>query len=639
MPQVVQLGQLNTAALQVADVYVQIVPPQFLINGIPTNVVGIVGSASWGQVGAAVIVGGYADYASKFGQMVPRKYDMGTHVWTSYLQGGQAVYRCVRVTDGSDVAASVTVQTNCLTLTSKYTGSLGNSQTAVLAAGSQANSWKITLNLPGRIAEVFDNITQGIQSIAVTAGTGYTSVPAVTATAAPSGGVNAQVNAALKLLAAPTIAVGGNGYVVSDTITLPNGVVLTVATLSGSAVATVTLTNPGSLTAGNVPTNPVAQSSTSGVGTGATFTLGAWGLGTPTIVNPAINLGQTGLRGPSQIMVATNGTGTATPIAATLTLAGGTDGAGAVNGTTLLGSDVLPRKGMYALRGTGASIMLSDCDDSTTWSTQVAFGLGEGVYMIACGPSGPTRFRTPVRQGTAGIDSYALKLMLGDWVYILDTVNNQTRSSRRRASSPACSATSPRTSRRSTSRSRASSGRRRATPACPTPRRTCSAGARRHRRDLQPDPGRQYFGCRNGRNTSSNAAIHGDNYTRMTNYIAFTIAGGIGIYVGSSRRRTAPPAKVTLDSFFSNLQQQGLIGNASGTDAFQVEARRHEQPAGRVALGYQQADVKVTYLSVIEFFIVNIEGGQTVRSSAPRSPPSAPPSSPFRSVVDAPPLA
>jgi hypothetical protein len=33
------------------------------------------------------------------------------------------------------------------------------------------------------------------------------------------------------------------------------------------------------------------------------------------------------------------------------------------------------------------------------------------------------------------------------------------------------------------------------------------AGARRHRRDLQPDPGYgNVFGCRNGRNTSSNAA-------------------------------------------------------------------------------------------------------------------------------------
>jgi hypothetical protein len=650
MPQVVQLGQLNTAALQVADVYVQIVPPQFLINGIPTNVVGIVGSASWGQVGAAVIVGGYADYASKFGQMVPRKYDMGTHVWTSYLQGGQAVYRCVRVTDGSDVAASVTVQTNCLTLTSKYTGSLGNSQTAVLAAGSQANSWKITLNLPGRIAEVFDNITQGIQSIAVTAGTGYTSVPAVTATAAPSGGVNAQVNAALKLLAAPTIAVGGNGYVVSDTITLPNGVVLTVATLSGSAVATVTLTNPGSLTAGNVPTNPVAQSSTSGVGTGATFTLGAWGLGTPTIVNPgqgytvaptltvvggggsggalvatlaywpnvaaAINLGQTGLRGPSQIMVATNGTGTATPIAATLTLAGGTDGAGAVNGTTLLGSDVLPRKGLYALRGTGASvIMLSDCDDSTTWSTQVAYGLGEGAYMIACGPSSDSISNAATVKATAGIDSYALKLMLGDWIYMLDTVNNQTRLVSPQGYVAGLLGNLAPNQSTLNKQMQGIVGTQKSYTGVPYTTADLQALAQAGIDVIcNPIPAGNMFGCRNGRNTSSNAVIHGDNYTRMTNFLAFTIAGGMGIYVGTlqtkdQRRR----AKTTLDSFLSNLQQQGLIGNASGTDAFQVVLDDTNNPFNRVALGYEQADVKVTYLSVVEFLIINLEGGQSVQ--------------------------
>ena len=53
MPQVVQIGQINTAALSVADVYLQIVPPQLLINGIPTNVVGVVGTAAWGPVGGA----------------------------------------------------------------------------------------------------------------------------------------------------------------------------------------------------------------------------------------------------------------------------------------------------------------------------------------------------------------------------------------------------------------------------------------------------------------------------------------------------------------------------------------------------------------------------------------------------------
>jgi len=69
------------------------------------------------------------------------------------------------------------------------------------------------------------------------------------------------------------VAAGGNGYAVGNTITLPDGVVLTVATLTATAVATVTITNAGSVYTGAVPTNPVAQQSTNGTGTGASFTL------------------------------------------------------------------------------------------------------------------------------------------------------------------------------------------------------------------------------------------------------------------------------------------------------------------------------------------------------------------------------
>lgn len=46
---VTQLGQINTTALVVPDLYVQIVPPQTqYLNGVPTNILGIVGTASWG---------------------------------------------------------------------------------------------------------------------------------------------------------------------------------------------------------------------------------------------------------------------------------------------------------------------------------------------------------------------------------------------------------------------------------------------------------------------------------------------------------------------------------------------------------------------------------------------------------------
>lgn len=44
-----QQGSVNTAALVVPDLYVQIVPPQNLVlNGVPTNLVGLVGGGVLG---------------------------------------------------------------------------------------------------------------------------------------------------------------------------------------------------------------------------------------------------------------------------------------------------------------------------------------------------------------------------------------------------------------------------------------------------------------------------------------------------------------------------------------------------------------------------------------------------------------
>jgi hypothetical protein len=69
---------------------------------------------------------------------------------------------------------------------------------------------------------------------------------------------------------------GGSGYAVGDTITLTGGtilrpVILTVTSLTGSAVASASITDPGLYT--SAPSNPVAQGSTSGSGTGAAFSM------------------------------------------------------------------------------------------------------------------------------------------------------------------------------------------------------------------------------------------------------------------------------------------------------------------------------------------------------------------------------
>ena len=132
---IVQQGSINTTALVVPDLYVQIVPPQNLVlNGVPTNVVGVVGTASWGPVGHPVIVATMADYAQSFGPVMARKYDMGTQVATAVQQGAQN-FRCVRVTDNTDSAAQTVLPATTVTFTALYTGSLGNQVVLTLVDG------------------------------------------------------------------------------------------------------------------------------------------------------------------------------------------------------------------------------------------------------------------------------------------------------------------------------------------------------------------------------------------------------------------------------------------------------------------------------------------------------------------------
>ena len=134
---IVQQGSINTTALVVPDLYVQIVPPQNLVlNGVPTNVVGVVGTASWGPVGHPVIVATMADYAQSFGPIMARKYDMGTQVATAVQQGAQN-FRCIRVTDNTGHRRAGRVPWNTVTFTALHTGSLGNRVDADALTGIQ----------------------------------------------------------------------------------------------------------------------------------------------------------------------------------------------------------------------------------------------------------------------------------------------------------------------------------------------------------------------------------------------------------------------------------------------------------------------------------------------------------------------
>ena len=494
-----QEGSLNTAALLVPDLYVQLIAPTVtLLSGVPTNVLGIVGTASWGPVNSPVPASTPADGARRFGKMQARKFDLTTALAAAALQGA-GNFLLVRVTDGTDVAATTTItcanaalatalvaainsgsgdlrgpsqlvvassSTTTLTLTAKYTGTTGNTLSASIGPGSKSGTTRLTIQLPGQLPEQFDNV------------------------------------------------------------------------------------------------------------------------------------------------------GVTTSTVSTATFTGGTDGATTITSATLVGLDTIPRKGMYALRGTGASVvMLADGDDSTQWSAQVAYGLSEGAYMMLTGPSGDSIANAITVKATAGIDSYAAKLLFGDWVYFYDNVNGQVRLiSPQGFAAGKLAALSPQNSGLNkpllgivgTQKSFASQQYSAAEL-----QQLALAGI-----DViaNPAPGGSYFALRFGHNTSSNAVVHGDNYTRLTNFIAATINAGMGIYVGKVLTKDVmAQAKATLDAYFADLARQGIISNPAGTDPWLVKLDLTNNPQTRTALGYLQADVKVQYGPIIEFLIANIEGGQSVQ--------------------------
>lgn len=497
---VVQQGSINTTALIVPDLYVQIVPPSVtLLNGLPTNILGIVGTAQWGPVNAPTIVGSMADYSRQFGAIQARKYDLGTAVAAAVLQGANN-FRAVRVTDGTDIAASILVLTNCITFTSKYSGSLANADTVTIAAGSAANTTKVVIARAGLVPEVFDNI-------------------------------------------------------------------------AGTANA-------------------------------------LW----VNIAN-AINNGISGLRGPSQLIVASAGVGITAPALTAYTLTGGTDGVTTITGSVLVGVDTVPRKGMYALRNTNTSIaMLADCDDTTTFTLQVAYGYSEGTYMVGVTPAGDTISNAVTAKATAGIDAYIFKYLFGDWIYFNDTVNNVIRlispqgyvAGRLANLSPEQSSLNkPLYGIVGTQKSYQN-----LTYSAAELQSLGLAGI-----DVitNPIPAGNSFGVRFGHNSSSNAVTNGDNYTRMTNYIAYTLNAGMGLFIGQLQSATVRRAAgSTISAFLEALAGQNMIGSADGTQPYSVQIDNSNNPQNRVALGYMQADVKVRYLSVIEKFLINVEGGQSV---------------------------
>lgn len=589
----------------VPNVYVQVVPPTPVLTGVATNLIGIVGNSSWGPKNAPIVVGGIQQAIQFFGNPQPIQYDLTTAVYVANLQGASS-FVLVRVTDGTDVAASGTlVDTTAVYaipgafLTAIYTGTTGNTLNAVISQGSSytpsVKTYKLSLFLSGGIPEVFDNIG-GAGNVfwqnlvnAVNMGQSVSRGPSQLAVATLATGVGSATNVAT-----------GSGYTAGDVLTVVGGTStqaaqITVDTVTGGAVTTFHISRSGAYSV--FPTNPVSV--TGGTGTLATF-----------------NLTQGAQNAPAQ---------------ATVTLSGGTNG-GSINTVNLIGTDGTTRTGMYALRGSKANIiMLADATDTTYWTNQVAFGYSEGIaYMIGTLASG---FQDNIAgaitaKQTAGINAYDFKLMQGDWCQINDPYNNVTRFISPQSFIAGVLAVN---------RADGSSLNKQINGIVATQKSL--EGKTYSDSDLSQlytagidvitlgiPASASAFGARLGINTSSNNQTNTDNYPRMINFLGNTILYGMAPYIGQTQTPdTRLSAKNAIQSFLSTLASSTLSGGpmigdvnnpGSLSAAFKVTLDATNNPSTQVALGFMQCDVQVVLFSIIQYLVVNLDAAQNITIQA-----------------------
>jgi hypothetical protein len=450
-------------------------------------------------------------YLLAFGTPVARKYDMGTQIATSALQGANN-FRCVRVTDGSDLAAQVkdTDSGTSITFTAAYSGSLGNNLSVQILSGSKASTWKAVVSVPGGLPEVFDNV-------------------------------------------------------------------------------------PG--TAGTFWDNLTA----------------------------AINTGAGVSRGRSAMVIATRGSGTATVAVATYSLTGGTDGSDSVAAPALVGVDTALRTGMFALRGLSCSLLvLSDMDTSAQYTVVAGFAEAEGMYAIQTGPSGDSIATAITSKQTAGLDNAWSKLMLGDWVLWNDPfIQTQRYVSPQgfvagilASITPNLSSLNkPMTGVVGTQRSGLGVGQT-MTYSGAELGQLISAGI-----DVITNPGAggiNIWTCRSGHNSSTEQDVNGDHYTRMTNFIAATLDAGMGNYIGRTiNPKLSTDVHATLNNFLLVVMGAGLISeDQAGNLPFSVTTGLGPgtlNPPEQTALSIFRAGVQVQYDAINEKFVIDLEGGQTVK--------------------------
>lgn len=574
---VVPAGSVNLNATQAPGILVLESLNSGAASGVPTNVIGLVGTASFGPVNAPTTFSTMSDYIAAFGSPLTNKYDMGTAVAAALLQGVNISFVGVRVTDGTDAAAitrlldTQSVANTGAVLTAKYTGTTGNTLQAQITAGSVSGTYNLVIGLPGSVSETFSNIGGSGATFwtnlinAVNMGQSGYRGPSELVVASAGDGVDHC-----------TVTAGGSGYT-SATVSFSGGGGTGAAgtvTLSGGAVTAIVMTNHGT----GYTSAPTPSISGDGTGATATATIGS-------------------------------ATAPATP-ANPYTFTGGTNGISGVSGTTLIGTDGSSRTGMYALRNTGVNLFaLVDDDTSGNWTTQDSFAAQTGSQAILVGALSQTVSTAISTKNSASVSDDSVVVLVGDWINYLDTFNGGIT----RLISPQgfyaglMGNLSPEQSPLNKQIFGIVSTQTSAQNKIYSDQDIVNLELNGLEVIAKPAAGGgQYFSCQTGCAGGTNLTNNDVFIQRMANFIgqSLSASGVLSQYIGQLQTPDARArARGAIVSFLSDLQANQQI------EAFNVILDASNNPENRVDLGYMTATVNVQLFSVIKVFVINLNVG------------------------------
>jgi hypothetical protein len=630
MVQIVTQSSLNISGLSADDAYIVIVPPPNFIQGVPTDVFGIVGTASWGPVNQPVSLGGPQDAVTSFGGIsaasVVDEFDLATDL---YLAFGQASSQAsiqgwaVRVTDGTDTAAFANL-----------TGATSAGETITIAGTVAANDTaSVTITDASIVGSPFT----------FTFKTGTTDTVTTVAAALAS-----QINRSAPLVAAGFSATSAAGVVTIDypstataTFTATGSGELTAVAAAGSgstAGATVTALYTGVL--GNQVIVTIMQ----GQGTnmfnvtvqpfqGSTELFpNIPGTGFWANLANAVNNGITSVRGPSQIIRITafnSGVGVPASLPQATTLTGGTDGRSGVTTADLLGSSsATPATGLFALSGLNPAVGVAwivGSTDTILPEELVAFGQTAGCSTLWAFPTGTSTSSAVSELASLGVADPSFWPQK-DFIYFFDQANNMVRlvpptavvgglwTSLAPQVSPG---NEPVKLVLGTERNYPLTGLLQPYSE-PEIGQLASAGIGFI---TNPIPAGAIWGTRHGESSSLQQATKPAEYWRMTTFIARSLAEVAGDYVNAlqSQQPNDPlrnSLKLELNQFLQTLEDNSQIDSYSVICSFSASASAQ---AGNgintpisVAQRYLYAMCLVTYLASVRFFILSLQGGTTV---------------------------